>query len=149
MPHTRAYILILLLLLPTVHARASSDLHAERPGNRELHVAAGISIALVAGGVHMALHENQTTAALTGAAAAMTAGVVKEVADAFGFGVPSIADVLLTAAGGLAGAYALYGISRQSTSLSAHRTLGIGSALSGLTFSFPVVRELIHRITRN
>ncbi len=142
-------LLIPLLLLSTVSARASSDLHPERPGNRELHVAAGISVALVAGGVHMTLYEDQTAAALTGAVTALTAGVVKEVADAFGFGVPGFADMLLTAVGGIAGACALYGISRQATSVSAYRTLGTGSVLSGITFSFPVVRELIHRITRS
>ncbi|MFP4508528.1 MAG: hypothetical protein ACOC4I_03850 [Spirochaetota bacterium] len=146
-----AGLLTLLTVLCTLPAPASELQGTARPGapgNAELHVAAGISVALVAGGVHTNLHDNRASSALTGAALALTIGIAKEVADALGFGTPSIADALLTAVGGAAGAGALYLSGRHAASVASRRTTGTGAALSGLTFSVPVLQELIDRIQR-
>lgn len=145
---TKACVLALLALAAT-RAHAAPDYSQQHPGNTELHVAAGISVSLVAGSMHMLRSDEPRAAAVTGAAAALGAGIAKEIADALGFGTPSLRDALLTAAGGLAGALALYQLAGQADSASARRTLAHGSTLSGLTVSVPVVQELFRRITRS
>ena len=145
---TKACVLALLALAGT-SAHPASGTGYPQPGNAELHVAAGISVSLVAGSLHMLSTDDRRAAAVTGAATALGAGIAKEIADALGFGTPSLRDALLTAAGGIAGALALYQLARQADSVSARRTLAHGSTLSGLTVSVPVVRELFRRITRS
>ncbi len=145
---TKACVLALLALAAT-RAHAAPGTSYRHTGNTELHVAAGISVSLVAGSLHMLSSDDRRAAAVTGAAAALGAGIAKEIADTLGFGTPSLRDALLTAAGGIAGALALYQLAGQIDTISGRRTLAHGSTLSGLTFSVPVVRELFRRITRS
>ncbi len=117
-----------------------------------LHVAAGFSVAMFSGGVSALLladsdrRVRRTAVASISFGSAVVAGAAKEIADAAGFGTPSIRDIFITAAGGAIGTLLVTGAAGLPVDSDSGTAIGSASMATGAVFSIPVQLDLISRI---
>ncbi len=117
-----------------------------------LHLLAGISAGLVGGGIAALAARpwesprHTATVLVWSTAGATGAGIAKEIADLFGFGQPSVSDVIVTGVGGFAVAGLVAGFTANAPTDAAGTAISAGAIAGGVLVSIPVVRELARRI---